>query len=399
MKRRASWWIGLGFTFGLAGLFLTFQNCTVAAPGSEKDLSSIADKAGFAYEAKFDEISYMSCANLKGLDDSGTYFSFRAGAYKNTGVRLRSGYLDAITNVGVPVIDRPSLLYVGSVNSQVSMQAALRSKNNLQNVYTAAGGSGREGMDYDNFMVDLGTEKNSELLFKSNNYIRFISTGDPAGAHMEASLFLGDSGSVVTFLRQFLAADGLFSLSFSKNGDKASSYALSPYTVVESGATPASTSGANDSTSVFGVGYQLRFSQPTYSVATAGVPFSVVNNVTEMDLESRKFVSGNQWTCPSNLQFMIVRQEDLGVSVNCQTLPDDPIYDSELAVARNILRVEDWFIDRGGHCVVPKKATASKCYGSAQQVDYTMAAGPSACVEGDPQKPCAAFVSICYKTK
>ncbi len=64
------------------GLILTFQNCSQAQFDSQAEMQSFEDGLPFAYNAKIDTISYMSCSGMsENPPDKRGYYTFRVGAY------------------------------------------------------------------------------------------------------------------------------------------------------------------------------------------------------------------------------------------------------------------------------------------------------------------------------
>jgi hypothetical protein len=152
--------------------------------------------------------------------------------------------------------------------------------------------------------------------------------------------------------------------------------------------------GTASSKSVYGRGYRIAFRKPEFTTF-ASYPENALASVTEMSLLSASDNSGNgTWTCPTGMQFRVVRAEDVAKpEANCQRTPDPAVLSPELALVRNSLRVEDWYIDMTRKCIIPKKSGGA-CYGSFQTVVYNAgsACNPAA------DSVCMAVASICYRT-
>jgi hypothetical protein len=129
-------------------------------------------------------------------------------------------------------------------------------------------------------------------------------------------------------------------------------------------------------------------------------PAVAVQNVTEVDLENpTNRVGLGAWSCPSSLQFRIIRPEDLAEpGANCVKKPDPSVVSptSALGIVRNSLKTEDWYIDMTNRCIIPKRSSleSPSCYGNIKKVTYAMGDG---CVEAG-EGICVAIASVCYRT-
>lgn len=376
-----------------AVMVVGFQNCSEPVPvDSKKAAASAAAKIEFAYEATIDQISYMSCAVAEpGTYDGGAYFSFRFGAYRNAGLRLTDSF--RLNNGKKPIDKQAELISDSPANTLTNVQFAIRQLTNFQVMYTSTGSSVKS-QDYVNVLEPLGTLDLSDLLVRidPSQRIKYLRNGTVFGSRLEGSLYFTKNPTLAKSIRTALTNDAMFAQTYSHTpvGATNDTLARSPRDVVEG-------SAANPYTQVYGRGYNLKFSQPVVGAtpANANFPNVIMSSVSELNLVSSSDRSGlGTWTCPDTLRFKIVRPEDVKANkVTCAMAPDPAILTQDLSIARNQLRVEDWYIDMVNKCIVPKKAPAT-CYGSAvKTVQYDVT---QTCQEG-VDAACVSFASVCYR--
>lgn len=359
---------------------------------SEAAAISAAAKVDFAYDSSIDQIAYMSCAVADpGTYDAGAYFSFRFGSYRFTGLRLNDTFRNA--NNRKPPEKQAQLLSESPANTNTGIQFSIRQLSNFQIMYTASGSSVK-GQDYVNVLEPLGTLDLSDLLVRidPSSRIKYLRNGTVFGSRMEGSLYFTKNPTLANSIRTALRNDAMLAQTYAHTaeGSTADTLARSPRDVVEG-------STANPYTQVYGRGYNLKFAQPTVgaTAANANFPNVVMREVSELNLVSTTDRSGlSSWTCPDTMRFRIVRPEDVrALRVNCAMASDPAILTQDLAIVRNQLRVEDWYVDMTNGCIVPKKAPAT-CYGSAVttvQYDITQP-----CNEG-VDAACVSFATVCYR--
>lgn len=372
-----------------ASLVFSFQNCTQPAQVDPAAiLSSAAKDVDFAYDATFDQIGYMSCSNMtKGTYDRSAYFSYRIGSYRNAGLKLTDAFLDTYKKKKPEYIS--DLLFMSPANTSTVMQVSIRVLNNYQSLLTGATGTATKGDDYHNILEPLGTEGVSDLLvgLPEGKRLKYVRNGTPYGSRMEASLYFATSYSLAESVRQFLRNEGVLGLTFTHTaGSGTETLARSPSDVLDD-------SNADPSRSVYGRGYSLRFGQP--NGASGQFPTNILSGVTEMSLLNASDRTGlGTWTCPVAMQLKIVRPQDVDSgAVKCNRLPDPAVLPSNLAIVRNTLRAEDWYVDLANKCIIPKKA-GTGCYGSYKKVVYD----PSKTCNANGDDTCVQFASICYRT-
>jgi hypothetical protein len=410
--------IGLVFV-----LLFVFQNCTQPmVDQSQELLSAEAANVPFAYDTTIDQIAYMSCAAAKpGSFDNGAYFTFRFGAYRNAGLKLNDAFNAYMIKKSQ---DRKVELFSQSpANAYTDIQLALRSSTNYQRAFLYSNGT--SGLDYANVLEPLGTpEMNQTLLDPSSPYldtrIKYLRNGTVGGSRLEGSLYFTDSFASAESVRQFLMNDGLASLTYTEvrdakgpnagvGGNSSDTLARAPSDVIKGDTT-------SPIKSVFGHGYKMSFGRPFVGAGTYQFPTNILSKVDESNLDSTSKLDGvGQWTCPANMQFRIVRYEDViskVANVNCVMGPDPLSFSSEqakadLMIVRNSLRQEDWYVDMTNSCIVAKKS-GNSCYGATiTSIQYKMSDACSTTgtpgtvpAVGSPVTPprCVDFVSLCYRT-
>lgn len=387
--QRALWTTGI---FGVSLVtILSFQNCTQPVPvEGESELQSQASKLDFAYDAFVDQISYMSCSGINpGSYDSGAYYTFRAGAYRSGGLKLRDAFRDGLSKKPVDV--QVDLVTNSPANTNTILQLAVRDVNNFQSIRAMSGGAA--GEDYMNMLEPLGTSDMSYLLLTQDPAARmkYVRNGTVYGSRMEASLYFTHSFEATNSIRNYTTNNSYLALTYShapaEGGSNSETFARSPADVY--------TDQKIDANRVaYGRGYQFRFTAPVVYPTFSQQP--VMSEVREVNLENSTDRTGmGSWACPNSLQFRIVRAADLSkAGANCVMKPDPAVMSSELSLIRNTLRSEDWYVDLDNRCIIPKKS-GTDCYGSAKEIKYNMG---EACNPADPNAACVSFASICYRT-
>lgn len=387
--------------FCSAVFVFVFQNCSVP-PIVDTDAKALeeAAKVDFAYDASIDQITYMSCAlAMPGTFDRGAYYSFRIGAYRDqAGLRLNDSFRLAYGNR--PADRQSSILASSPANTGTAVQLGVRQLNNFQGLYTADGNP-KNGQDYVNIFETLGTLDLSDLLVRISptSRLRYLRNGSVFGARFEGDLNFTQNPTLSGSIRTILNNDGFLGLTYSYsqkgsggNTGMSDTYARAPgYLYEDTGSDPAR--------QVYGRGFYLRFTQPMNGNTPAhqNFPNVILKSVTEMNLLSQTGGTGlGTWTCPDTLRLKIVRAEDAGApgGTACSMAPDPAVLTPDLVIARNQLRVEDWYIDMTNKCIVPKKDPGT-CYGSGAgvTVQYNITQD---CQEG-VSPSCVSFASICYR--
>ncbi|MCM2280226.1 MAG: hypothetical protein NDI61_00110 [Bdellovibrionaceae bacterium] len=375
------------FAIGLAIPVVAFNNCSQPHVEKKSDISALAEKAQHAYDAHFDQLAYMSCSEMPSKTfDSSAYFTFRAGAYRTGGLKIRDGYLASIEQDFRLPEDQVDLISTSPINSNSFLQMSIRSRANFQAVFSQSG-SPEANEDFANFFTELGKPELVETLYGllPGARARYMRNGYPTGNRFEGSLHFGDSTALADSVRTMLSSEGMLALTYS-DAQISPSYARGP----------ADLAGGDASNSAFGKGLILSFRQPTSpSGAVYGqYPNYALREITELNLENRTDTSNiRPWSCPVSMQFRIVRPGDDPV-VPCQAGPDPAVMSAELAIVRRSLRVEDWYVDMANRCITPKKQMGRNCYGTIQTVQYNLA---NACTPGTNTQDCVHWASICVR--
>ena len=393
------------FVFVLLSLsLLLFQNCTQPTI-PEDTASTFSDKLAFAYDAKLNQIAYMSCSTMAGTTyDKSAYYTLRAGAYDNNaalgltkdngGLRVTPAYMTSVQNR--LAADQWGLLSQSAANTGTIAQLSIRHLNDLQNIETAAGGSGIADSDYMNMFQELGPSGVSIALvgLQPTKRLKYLTDGTVQGSRLEGSLYFMDSETLASSVRNNLNGD-TYALGLTYTDMTATS--TSNIAARSSATTPLPTpTNANPNRDIYGRGFHIRFAKLAGS--DTAYPVNLMDSITEQDFHTTTDREG-QWNC-SSLRFKIVRAEDAPAQ-NCQSQPDPANAPALLKIARNSLRYEDWFIDMNHMCIVPKK-NSSGCYGPNAYVQYdtTLGCTPNPTTNNpqiDTNMACAAYASICFR--
>lgn len=391
--------VALSVSVVTAAVVLSFQNCsmppTVEGPGQ---FALEAEKMPFAYDAHLDQIAYMSCATAGSSTlDPEVYFSFRAGAYRSGGVRLSQEFRNEMAPK--PPERQAALLVSSPANTNTSVQMALRPRADLQNILIGGGSAPRREFDFVNLFEPLGTEDLADLLVQlpPQTRLRYLRNGFIRGSRFEGQLNFQSSPALAAQVRTQLQNTALMALTYTAAAETTAVSSLE----YQARAPADFGGGANAKTSVFGKGYQLRFTQPTFASAPShgSFPNVVLQDLTEVSLVNTadRTASSGTWVCPDAMKLQIVRPEDIAAGrVACTRAPDPAVLSPDLVILRRTLGHEHWYIDLVNRCVVPKRSP-NACYGAdVQLVSYDPRVE---CTEGTSQvgRPaCVSYVSVCH---
>jgi len=379
--------------FLVTAVLLGLSGCTVPSEESDTELAASAEKADFAYDAHFDQLAYMSCsAQPAGSFDTSAYFTFRAGAYRAGGLAFRNDFLQQLSREVRGRERQIEYLSMSKLNTKTMMQLSVRSRNNFQLVFSESGAA-QIGRDLGLFFSELGTPTTLPLLFdlEPGQRLRYMRNGLPGGLRFESNLYFGSSVTIQNSVRARLNDDSMIALTYTNAQGGFASDARS--------AADLEGSTVNRTQSVFGKGLIVGFRQPTPHTNIAlysQYPNLALGSVTEINLDSRTNTTGlKPWVCPTSMQFRIVRPGDAGA--DCTVGPDPAVLSPELAIVRQSLRAEDWYVNMNSRCIVQKKYDGRGCYADTQTVQYNLS---QICVPGGtvPQSPeCVQWASICYR--
>ncbi|MDG0815054.1 hypothetical protein [Bdellovibrio svalbardensis] len=396
-------------------LVVSFQNCgkagfdssldgelssgAVDAALSAKYGSNVGSKVAtipFAFDGGFDQITYNSCAEST-LAGNTAFFSLKAGAYETMGIKLTDDFFNYVSEANgfkpnypattISTAQYAEYLADSPINKDAIPNAAIRSRSNLFNVYSANTtvtlGSDVIGMVSnltDSLVMDSVTTK-------SNSYTRYFPFS-PDNRNVEATLYFNKDQGVAEGFRKVLIGDGVLS-----------------FTYLSSAADPnliRGPSSASPAKTAYGKGYNLSFSRTnTYGNS----PANVLTAITETNLQNGQGVAA--WNC--SRRYKVFRRADVA---SCPPLTDANMADAavrrELDIARRQLRGDQWDINPILRCAIPKDNVS--CYneelvnGAPAGVEYTDGA---ACFNplvqaGNyggtiPVKRCANYITVCTR--
>jgi hypothetical protein len=401
-----------------------YTNCTVPATDSLEEMSSAALKGEFAYDARADQIAYMSCDLSPDVDER-TYWNFRVGAYRTGGLRIKPNFFENLPDSRFNT-EQERIDYVSTSAKSTNSKLQVSIIGDLQRQWTVAyDGTAYNGREFHQFFPQLGVPELTQSLYKNYSVandadarLRYLRNNRPWGEHFEGTIRVSTDYSSAEYVRRGfttpLPAAGTFLLALTySNGLSSSFSARSPYDFLEQGVAPPA--GKSREKNVYGRGFRMSFGIPSGS---AQAQYMVMSNVREESLledgsESPADTAIVQWSCPASYQLQIVQADDNTASANalCPIHTDDfssaNAYANDLKIIRNSLRVEDWYVHLSAtkKCVVPKyNGGTSTCYGpksagaTKRIVEYDLS---KACrfdggnVATNPD--CSHFVSICVR--
>lgn len=412
-------WRAFGAIIASGILVVSFQNCgkagfdsslddslsseAVDAALSAKYGSNIGSKVAaipFSFDGGFDQITYNSCAENT-LSGNTAFFSIKAGAYETMGAKLTDDFFSYVSesngfkaNYPETVISKDQYadyLADSPANKGAIPNAAIRSKSNLFNVYSA-NTTVTLGADVVGMVSNLtDTLVMDSLTTKSAAYTRYFPFS-PDTRGVEATLYFNKDQSVAEGFRKVLIGDGVFSFTYLK------SIADANLIRGPSSASPAKTA--------YGKGYNFTFSRiiPT---ASTFAPTNVLTTITETNLQTGGS-TGAAWNC--NRKYIVVRGADSAAcpALTMEQLSGNATYRRELEIARRQLRGDQWTVNPALGCVVPKDNVS--CYneelinGQPAGVEYSPTAScfnplvqPGNYGGTIPVKRCANFISICAR--
>ncbi len=392
-------------TVSAIGLILTFQNCSQANYDAEAESQSFEDSLPFAYSAKIDTISYMSCTDMNAnAPDKRAYFTLRAGAYGTCNpadiVCQQNPFLSPVAGLTVTKEfrdatkfydkkQRAHLFGQSSKNANSLLSLSVRSVYNYQSVWKE--GNLVPGEELDSFLPRLDSPAVAGPLgFSSEGQMLNYFPGSQSQRLMEASLRQYNFVNTSKFLRDALdGKEALLVMGYTGSADPMDTSLRGPEAPQDSRSTASSNRA-------YGSGYKLTFNLPFGYQAGDKRVLHPREGVQEIELIDGQ-PNGASWDCSENYQFMVVRPQDKANGlVACDATVDryaDANQQAALNAIRRVLRVEDWFVDVARKCVMPKR-TGDYCYGNigSRAIQY----GLSSCMNGD-QTSCPHFVSVCVR--
>jgi hypothetical protein len=371
-----------------------FQNCSDTTDESQdlNSTSSYTQSLPFAYKASLDTISYMSCSRMSSNYEPRAFFTFRAGAYTPSGgLQINPDFIDATKYYSLQA--KADAFGESGANANARLQLAIRSTTNFQSV--VVNGAAKNGTSLGTMMTSLSGSPLVENLVTMPAGVKKHYFPSSASDRLMASSLRFNDGSeenVVAAIRTMMKNhQAMLALTYTATDNADDKTARSPVSFDANGTLGTSVNATND---VYGTGYQLNFGTPA-NWATGEQ--RVLSSVSEVDLASNMSATGGTWTCPSSMQFVIVRNEDIANVSNCDLAVD--YYNTEaqrvaLDAIRRVLPVEDFYVDVVNRCVVAKSHIATQsCYGDRSgrgAIDYSTGS-----CSGDS---CPHYVSVCVRT-
>lgn len=371
-------------------LLLAFQNCS-QAPEDSGSSSSLESLTPFAYEAKIDTLSHMSCS---GLSDTGperrAYYSFRAGAYSPAtgGLTMTQKFRDETRLFNND--QRARIFAISDKNSNTNLSMSIRSVANYQQVWKE--GETRAGEELDSFLPSLDSQAVAGPLAatQTNQMVNYFP-GPQTQRLMEASLRYYHFENTMKDTRSALdRRDALLAIGYSGSSDSMDTALRIPDDDPRDSITP-------PTNRAYGTGHYLRFALPVGYTAGEYRVIAPNGGIEEVDLQTNTVKASAPWDCSTSYQFMVIRPEDKANGlVVCDATVDryaDANQQAALNAIRRVLRVEDWFVDVARRCIMPKR-TGDYCYGplNGRVIQY----GQASCLNSNTTM-CPHFVSVCIK--
>lgn len=427
-----------GFIVASLAILLNFQNCsnqdlsnTLTQPSSSKVDSSNLDKIPFAFDFQADQISYMSCsrtndkkdqtdttpaqvASITHLNDPNVFYTFKVGAYENSGLTLRPEFIDFVkSNFTFKGVLNDSEIQdafsYGSAHGGAAIQLAIRESTPIASqIQFVESSSPTQGLSFQLLPANVLLTFKEFLpqlisLFK-NPKIRLTSLGSSSlqnyrleGAIHEESVEGYNELTAEQYRSKLQSStstlSSLLALTYSKDL-RLSENSNSMY-IARS--TPSTTSDNR----VWGTGFRMAFeSDPRMKWKK-----NVISSLQEYDLSTFEPTSST-WTCPQWFRFMIVSplDKDTPGPAFCQEVPNESVLDDNqrkiLKQMRRHLNPSEWIIDPIHQCVSPKRSNLD-CYGNRafNPIDYA-GRGSQCGLDSNNlylHKDCAEFVSFCFR--
>lgn len=365
------------------GTILIFQNCSDPTPSDQDSASSYTKDLPFAYKASLDTIAYMSCSRMAASYERRAFFTFRAGAYTPIGgLGLNTDFAEATKYY--TLTQKKQAFNESAKNANTRLQLAIRGTSNFQTVLTSTG-TPADGTSLGTMMTNLGGDAvASHLASMVPGDIKHYFPSAETNRLMASSLRFneGNEADVAKRIRDRMDnREALLALTFTDTDSAMDAKARGSEGV--------------SSTSAYGRGYQMVFGTPL-NWATA--ERRIIQSVNEVELSTNLPSVSATWVCPTSMQFVMIRYEDIALVPSCARAVDsytNATQQQALEVIRRVLPVEDFYVDVVNRCIVPKAHISSQsCYGNRSglgAINYS-----SGSCSGDA---CPHYVSVCVKTQ
>lgn len=404
----------LGLTGFLAALLLGFQNCGPSSSGAlypteQEKIEALAKSLPFAYDVVYDRFAYMSCSQPQALASPDTFFTFKAGAYTPAaGVGFNLPFRREFGKQSMSLDMRREVIQASAVNANVVPQMDIRRAAQLYSVAETTNPPAL-GLSFDYMMDILAVSWIADPMLKlrSNEFLREAENPyTKQKAKAETSLlFYRAEGGMISLRKNLMDQDGtMVTLTFQQ---------FTPGNSNGVPIAPPNTPTEGRNAVLYGRGYKPAFSMPDGANSQAWGE-RIMSSLTERRLEFNTQVMSPAatWMCPSNLRFMLVRNQDInadlqvrlpgeGGTTTRRLVGDNPNGDNpRMQLVRNVLPQERWVVDLAQGLVAPRNAADGACYDNAQTVQYDISVADcdTRSAGGNSFKACAHFVSICYRT-
>jgi hypothetical protein len=393
-----------------SGMLLTsFQNCGKAGFDSSLDDSlnlgsvdaALSAKYGsqtgalvaaipLAFDAGFDQIAYNSCADASQANDKQTFFTIKAGAYRNMGIKLNSAFYNYVDDPQhfKPIYDETKVVqtispgqYQGFLadspaNRGAVANVAFRDSRDLLKISMIADHNATAAtLDNGDVVSIAGTLTDVEMMdgytdpYTNPNFANYFPFST-ASKIMEAVLTTDKSDGTDAKGNRVTAEGVAIGLRSALMGNNSNNYPYLTLTYLSDVSDPyliRSPASVTPLSKAYGRGYKFNFVQPTN--ANAVVPSNVLdttNGITEIDLSTGGVISNRPWNC--SMRYRVVRAQDTGQCPK-MTLSDATLYFSELEIVRRQLPADKWDVNPKYRCAVPKGITS--CYSEANVGNIT----------------------------
>jgi|GEM_PF-3097012 len=419
------------------GLVFGFQNCSQAGFENQmlnmnsSSLASSATTNSFIYDVSVNQLGFMSCQLQGDPGINGTYFTFRVGAFDNTGVP------SSILNI------RPAGLGLSSTfqstwASQHGVYNATNQTSMLENALLADGTSWNSQLQLSlrstgspaTTLMSLPNYNSSTATYAAPSNMMAAMSTDGVAAQFATNITAQYNyfPNVTDFYSR--ALQGTVNLGSTPGayyssllGNLSGSYLAIGFGSTASGTTAntqligTADSSGNPTGAAFGKGFRMAFGH----VFPQQNQQNILSQVAEYDMSTGAPVAGVSWNCGYRLK--IVRAEDRNNSIwvsSTTKVPACPVesygdlYDPNhperpaiLNALRRFLPASQWDINVTRGCIVPYVADA--CY---QQVSSTApiiydeyffpttnlnALQFSGCGYGTNQFQCANYLTMCLR--
>lgn len=406
----------------MAFSLMLFQNCGEPMPqDGSQDSSSVNAADGsytedFPFETTVDQIAMMSCSNNNPAEMG--YFSFRAGAYHDQGIKLSDSFSSKYLMRSTDQL--ASLIYSNPLTNEIAPRFSLVSKSTSQ-VWL------NDYLKNKNKMSLIGAPLTMFPIFKplrdlkTGKRLNYLNQYEGTGKrNVQADILYSgaENNNLIQALVTQKASERTFAITYGP-------YSKPEQVLSSKGYQPAAI------TEAFGTTFDVEFQRPK--------PGSNSSNYVLSSIKE----GATAWSCNENFRFEIYRMEDTPYAP-CRPMPDltssnvGKISTSEYTIPNNVQKgivstvvteehlklqmalrrildpkFENWYIDVVNRCVVPKrKDNKDACYEKVpssqnpQEMRYEILYNQAACSKSlqdsdgksiTDYRQCSHYVSLCNR--